>query len=109
MSPTSQLSFHAGARHGRYPVHPAHPANARRHLMLPEHHPERPLPTAAWVCQSLWPGSISALDNGPTSRAEAALLLACLGSTAPLPMLLVDLGLPANFTHSLDARIRTQQ
>lgn len=110
MTAASQLTFRTGARHGQYPTPSGTSRAARRHLLLPEHHPDLPRPSTAWIPQVIWPGTLpDANEEDPVGRAELSLLLARLGSTRPWAALVIDLGLPTQFHHTLIARTRTRR
>lgn len=110
MTAASQLTFRTGARHGQYPTPSGTTRAAHRHLLLPEHHPDLPRPSTAWIPQVIWPGTLpDADDQDPVGRAELSLLLARLGSTRPWAVLVIELGLPRQFHHTLIARTRTRR
>lgn len=110
MTAASQLTFRTGARHGQYPTPVGASRAVHRHLLLPEHHPDLPRPSTAWIPQVIWPGTLpGADDQDPACRAELSLLLARLGSTRPWAALVIELGLPRQFHHTLIARTRTRR
>ncbi|WNB85785.1 TniQ family protein [Cellulomonas sp. ATA003] len=109
MTATSQLTFRTSAHHAQYPLQAGQSPATRRHLQLPEHRPDLPIPSAAWIPQVLWPGTVPDLGEDPIARAEVALLLAHLGTTRPWSILTVELGLPHAFHAKIVARTRARR
>jgi hypothetical protein len=101
-SPAAQLMFRTATGHSpRYPRIPT--SGPLRTNSLPEHYPDRPEITPAWVPQVLWSGALwesssVTADLGPAAQ---ALVLARIGDTRPWRLIALDLGLPARLAHSV--------
>jgi hypothetical protein len=76
-------------------------SNDRTWLGLPEHHPELPEPTPAWIPQVLWPNTIwrSSSTAPPDIEAAAqAMALAKMGDVRSWTVIALDLGLPKDMS-----------
>jgi hypothetical protein len=99
LSPPTQLMLGCGSRWPRYPIREAE--NDRTWLRLPEHHPELPEPTPAWIPQVLWPNTIwrSSSTAPPDIEAAAqAMALAKMGDVRSWTVIALDLGLPKDMS-----------
>jgi ligand-binding SRPBCC domain-containing protein len=70
-------------------------------LRLPEHHPELPEPTPAWIPQVVWPNTIwrSSSTAPPDIEAAAqAMALAKMGDVRSWTVIALDLGLPKDMS-----------
>lgn len=94
LSPTTQLTLSCGNRWPRYPIRENQ--DDRTWLRLPEHHPKRPEPTAAWVPQVLWSSAIWRNGTVPAhvEAAAQAMALAKIGDIRPWKLIALELGLP---------------
>mgnify|MGYP001042371360 CR=1 FL=1 len=129
LSPTAQLTYRTASGLPRYPntapafrpLNADSPANREVrairsdfHLLLPERDLRRQEPDPCWFPQALWPGAIPTLDavtstadEGPITRAAAALLAAKTGSLASWGDLALELALPRRATHTVTGMTRT--
>lgn len=98
LSPTTQLMLGCGSRWPRYPV--AENQDDRTWLRLPEHHPDLPEPTSAWVPQVLWPNTIWRRGAAPhdIEAAAQAMALAKMGDIRSWKLIALDLGLPKDMS-----------
>jgi hypothetical protein len=101
LSPTTQLMLGCGSRWPRYPIPEAD--NDRRWRRLPEHHPELPEPTPAWIPQVLWPNAIWHNSTAPPDieAAAQAMALAKMGDVRSWKLIALDLGLPKDMSTPL--------
>jgi hypothetical protein len=98
LSPTTQLMLGCGSRWPRYPIREAEAD--RTWLRLPEHHPELPEPTPAWIPQVLWPNTIWRNGTAPPDieAAAQAMALAKMGDVRSWKLIALDLGLPRDMS-----------
>jgi hypothetical protein len=94
LSPTTQLMLGCGSRWPRYPIRENE--DDRTWLRLPEHYPELPEPTPAWIPQVLWPNIIWHTGTAPLDieAAAQAMALAKMGDVRSWKLIALDLGLP---------------
>jgi TniQ protein len=98
LSPTTHLMLGCGSPWPRYPIREAE--NDRSWRRLPEHHPELPEPTPAWIPQVLWPNTIWRSSAVPPDieAAAQAMALAKIGDVRPWKLIALDLGLPKDMS-----------
>jgi hypothetical protein len=98
LSPTTQLMLGCGSRWPRYPIRENQ--DDRTWLRLPEHHPELPEPTPAWIPQVLWPNTIWHSGTAPPDvvAVAQAMALAKMGDVRSWKLIALDLGLPKDMS-----------
>jgi hypothetical protein len=98
LSPLTQLMLGCGSRWPRYPIRENQ--DDRTWLRLPEHHPELPEPTPAWIPQVLWPNTIWHSGTAPPDieAAAQAMALAKMGDVRSWKLIALDLGLPKDMS-----------
>jgi hypothetical protein len=101
LSPTTQLMLGCGSHWPRYPIREADAD--RTWLRLPEHYPDLPEPTPAWIPQVLWPNTIwhSGTTLPDIEAAAQAMALAKMGDVRSWKVIALDLGLPKDMSTSV--------